>query len=106
MSTLFERMMVPCKTRVLDGNAYKDGVALDAAIVKNTSFEARIAEQQTGRSVYTITTHGALPFGSVVKRNSDGATFRVTSRDDGSSPPAEASFSFHQVSAESWVEPT
>lgn len=111
--SLIERMMTPCvmrmPTRVPDGqggqtSSYVDGESFSAAVVKNSSFEARIAEQQTGKATYTITTARALAYHDTFKRLSDAVAFRVTSKSADSEPPAEASFSFRQVSAEVWQE--
>jgi hypothetical protein len=105
MSTLFERMEKPCTMRVLDGETWVDGAKFDAAIVKNASFEARIAERDTGKAAYTITTKKALAYHDVFRRDEDGQTFRVTGSTDGSASPACASFSFLQAQAELWEEP-
>lgn len=103
MSTLFERMAKPCTMRVLEGDAWIDGEAFTAAVVKNASFEARIAERDTGKASYTVTTKRALAYHDVFRCG--GQTYRVTGAADGSAPPACASFSFLQAQAELWEEP-
>lgn len=106
---LFEQFMTPCtlkfRTEVDDGQGgqtvtYVDVAGFDAAIVKATTFEARIAEKETGRASYQITAYIDLPYHSVFVRKSDGKVFRSTSNTIDSSPPAMASFNFKQVTAE------
>ena len=76
----------------------------DAAIVKDTSLEARIAEKEGLTNTYTVTTspNAALEFHDVFKRVRDGQVFRVTSNGDDVRPPSVATFDFEQVSAEEW----
>ncbi len=104
MSSLFDRMAVDCTMRVYS-DGWSDGEAFKAAIVKNSSFEARIAERDTGRASYTITTQRELPYHAVFKRDSDDAVFRVTGGTADSSPPSAATFDFKQAQAELWEEP-
>lgn len=101
------------KKRVPDGQGgfeaiWTDGDEFDAAIVKDRSLQARVAEKQGVSSVYTITTARgvALEYHEVFRRVSDGATFRVTSDYTDSKPPNVATFDFEQVAAERWELPT
>lgn len=101
------------KKRVPDGQGgfeaiWTDGDEFDAAIVKDRSLQARVAEKQGVSSVYTITTARgvALEYHEVFRRVSDGATFRVTSDYTDSRPPNVATFDFEQVTAERWELPT
>lgn len=101
------------KKRVPDGQGgfeaiWTDGDEFDAAIVKDRSLQARVAEKQGVSSVYTITTARgvALEYHEVFRRISDGATFRVTSDYTDSRPPNVATFDFEQVTAERWELPT
>lgn len=71
-----------------------------AAIVKDSSFQARVAEKETGKASYTVTTSRPLSYHDVFVRVSDGVRFRVTGSTDDSSPPGCASFSFMQAKAE------
>lgn len=114
--SLIEEFMVSCvmvvKSRVPDGQGgfiltWTDGDSFNAAIVKNTTLAARVAEKQGVTEVYTITAPKSLglEFGEVVKRVSDGAIFRVTSNMVDSETPASATFQFGQVGAEKWVLP-
>ena len=87
---------------------WKDGAEFTAAIVKDTSTEARIAEKQGVTEIYTVTVYkGAkLAYHDVFRRVSDSATFRVTSNVTDSETPERATFQIGQVSAEKWVIPT
>lgn len=102
--TLLERKRVP------DGEggfetAWADGPTFEAAIVKDTSTAARVAEKEGVTNLYTVTTptNASLEFHDVFRRNRDGQIFRVTSNGDDKRTPSVASFSFEQVSAEEWV---
>lgn len=111
---LYENFMVPC--RMIDRNTVDDGqggftttwtegAQFRAAIVKEKTLAARVAEKQGVTEVYTITTEKSakLMFHDVFKRLSDGMIFRVTSNAKDGETPKMASFSFEQVSAEKWV---
>ena len=98
------------KTRVPDGEGgwtavWTSGAEFDAAIVMDTTMQARVAESAGMKSVYTVTTDRTLPldFHDVFRRLSDGKTFRVTSDSSDKETPSVASFQFAQVSAEEWV---
>ena len=97
------------KVRVSDGEggfttSWQEGAEFDAAIVKDTSLEARIAEKDGLTNTYTVTTsvNAALDFHDVFKRLSDSQVFRVTSNGDDKRTPSVASFQFEQVTAEEW----
>lgn len=111
---LFENMMTPCvmieKKRVPDGQGgtkteWKDGARFMAAITKNDTLAAVVAEKQGVTEVYRVTTKPGvnLEFHEVFRRESDGATFRVTSNAADSRPPEAASFAFERVRAERWT---
>lgn len=111
--TLIDSLKEPCvlmeKKRVSDGEGgwtttWVDGAALDAAIVRDTTLAARVAEKEGVSNVYTVTTDtdARLGFHDVFKRVGDGQVFRVTSDGDDMKTPDRATFSFEQVSAEEW----
>jgi hypothetical protein len=83
---------------------WREGVSFRAAIVKDTSMEARAAEHQGVTELYTVTISDDLQIGyhDAFKRLADGAIFRVTSNPADSMPPKTASFRFAQVTAERW----
>ncbi len=80
------------------------GAEFQAAIVKDSSAIAKIAEKDGVTEVYTVTVARNMPLGfhDVFKRLSDGAVFRVTSEITDSQTPKVSTFSFGQVTAERW----
>ena len=81
---------------------WADGASFQAAIVLDTSMQARIGEKQGVTSLYTVTTEKALnlQYHDVFRRVEDGKIFRVTSDGDDKKTPASASLNMRQVSAE------
>lgn len=111
---LIDAFMTDCvmldKASVPDGiggfvHEWRDGAAFQAAIVKDNTMEAKIAEKDGLTELYTVTFDKALPleYHDAFKRVEDGAVFRVTSNVTDSKTPKVASFQFGQVSAERWV---
>lgn len=97
------------KTIVPDGYGgfmptWKQGVEFEASAIFDTSVEARVGAVQGVTSLYTITTSRAinLQYHDVVKRLSDGKTFRVTSDGDDKKTPKSATLDMRQVTAEEW----
>ena len=70
--------------------------------------QAQIAEKQGIEEIFTIVTKKTvtLDYHDVVKRKSDNAIFRVTSRGIDSAAPTESTVPIVKVSAERWVLPT
>ena len=110
---LIECMMVPCvfmeKTQEPDGSGgqktvWKDGDPLSAAIIRDTSTEARIAEATGTVQMYTVTVSRSvhLKYHAVIKRLSDGETFRITSDNSGKQTPCCTALDIAQSSAEAW----
>ena len=115
--TLIESMMEDCvflnKVKVDDpGGGYKDdyqdGVTFKAAVIKNSSNEAQIAEKSGISEIFTIVTDKSmtLEFHDVLRRVSDGEIFRVTSRAVDSKAPTASTVPIAKVTAERWVLPT
>ena len=79
-----------------------DGAEFKAAIVLDSSMQARIGEKQGVTALYTVTTTKALnlQYHDVFRRVEDGKTFRVTSDGDDKKTPASAALDMRQVSAE------
>lgn len=111
MSSLLEQAMEQCtlieKRTVKDGyggytTEYYDGIDFMAAIVLDTSTQAKRAEKEGVTSLYTITTDKTLHLGfhDIIRRDSDGQILRVTSEDK--KTPISASLDMRQVSAERW----
>ena len=117
MSMLEEMMDTLCvlmnKVKEKDGQGgwvetWVEGDEFEAAVKKDTSMVARVAEKQGVTEVYTITFPKELnlEFHDVFKRKEDGAVFRVTSNSIDSKTPDIATFSFGQVTAERWELPS
>ena len=84
---------------------YTDGAEFNAAIIFDTSIEARAAEMQGVTSRYTITTGKeiTLEYHDIFRRVRDGKVFRVTSDGDDKYTPASATLNIRQVTAEEFV---
>ena len=82
-----------------------EGVPFDAAITFDTSIQARTAEAQGVKSVYTVTVDRGmrLEYHDVFKRLSDGKVFRATSDGDDSYTPSSAGLNMRQVTAEEYA---
>ena len=86
---------------------WEEGAEFDAAIVFDTSIQARTAEKQGVTSLYTVTTSRAmtLEYHDVFKRKRDNKIFRVTSDGDDKYTPPVATLDMRQVTAEEWTIP-
>jgi hypothetical protein len=109
LSEAMESCTMQDKTTVADGyggviTVYNDGAKFDAACVLDNSMQARAAEQQGVKALYTVTTNKSinLQFHDIFRRNRDGKIFRVTSDGDDDKTPASAYLNMRQVSAEEW----
>lgn len=111
--SLLEEQMEKCvllnKQTKADGyggyeTTYAEGAEFDAAIVFDTSMQARTAEKQGVTSLYTVTTQKALTleYHDIFKRLSDGKIFRVTSDGDDKKTPDSATLNMRQATAEEW----
>lgn len=111
--SLLDSAMEPCvlldKTTQKDGyggiqTVYVNGAEFNAAIVFDSSMQARAASAQGVTDLYTITTKKniVLQYHDVFKRLRDGKIFRVTSDGDDKATPASASLDMRVVSAEEY----
>ena len=84
-----------------------DGEEFNAAIVFDSSMQARQAAAEGVTSRYTVTTKRdvVLTFHDVFRRESDGKIFRVTSDGDDKFTPLSASLDMRQCTAEEWKLP-
>lgn len=114
--SLLSEYMTPCVVQVPtyteDGEGgrnatWTDGIRFDAAIVYDTSSEARIAEQERLLESYTVTTRKEvnLPYYCIFKRINDGKLFRVTSNGTDNKTPESAGINMRQVTAEEYKKP-
>lgn len=78
------------------------GAPFKAAIVLDSSIQAKIAEVQGVTGLYTVTTSRVLnlQYHDVFRRESDGKIFRVTSDGDDKKTPSTGTLDMRQVSAE------
>lgn len=97
------------KTTTPDGyggvkTVWREGAPIMAAYSFNSSTEARIASQQDINNRFTILTKKTvlLQFPDVVKRKSDGKTFRITSDGTDNHTPNTAGLDLRAVEAEEW----
>lgn len=104
-----EKCVLMNKTTAPDGyggyiTTWADGAEFKAAIVFDTSMQARVADKEGVTSLYTVTTKKALTleYHDVFRRVSDGKVFRVTSDGDDKYTPASAGLNMRQVTAEEW----
>lgn len=111
--SLLEEMRTECvlyeKNRRPDGEGgfvadWVEGAKFKAAIVLDTTIEARVAEAQGVTGLYTVTTDKKvkLEFHDVFKRLYDGKVFRVRSDGDDKFTPESATLNMRQVTAEEW----
>ena len=111
--SLVDCFMTPCvfmvPTKAEDGSGgylttWAEGEPLDAAIIRDSSAEARIAEAAGTVSTYTVTVPRSvhLPFHSVIKRLTDGKTFRITSDNAEKKTPICTVLDLAQSTAEEW----
>lgn len=110
LSEAMEKCIMLDKRTTADGyggyiTSWVEGAEFQAAVVLDTSMQARVAEKQGVTALYTITTSKAinLQYHDVFKRSSDDKIFRVTSDGDDKRTPGSASLNMRQVSAEEWV---
>lgn len=111
--SLLDEAMETCvflnKQRVDDGyggytTIWTEGAEFKAAIVFDTSIEARLAQVQGVYSLYTVTTQRdlTLEYGEVFRRKRDSKIFKVTSDGDDKYTPASAGLDMRQVTAREW----
>lgn len=83
---------------------WTDGVIIKAAIVKDSTLAARVAEKEGVTELYTITVPKGTPLGfhDVLKRENGGEIFRITSNIKDKQTPALATFQIGVVTAERW----
>ena len=99
--------LVPERTSDGEGGttvSWTDADSFTAAIVLDTSAQARIAEAAGTDEAFTVTTGRdvVLAFHDVLRRETDGLTFRVTSRGGRRVTPGSAALDMSQVTAERW----
>ena len=81
------------------------GAPFKATAVYDTSMQARIGGVQGVTALYTITTRKNvnLQYHDIIRRQSDGKIFRVTSDGDDNKTPLTAGLDMRQVTAEEYT---
>lgn len=104
-----EKCVIINKSVVNDGyggyiTQWTDGATIQAAITLDTSTQAKLAEASGVKALYTIITGRELnlQYHDVIRRESDGKIFRVTSDGDDKKTPQSAGLNMRNVSAEEW----
>lgn len=113
LSEAMEKCTMLLKSVTNDGyggyiTSWAEGAEFEAAIVFDTSIQARQAEALGVTSRYTVTTkkNMHLEYHDVFRRNSDSKIFRVTSDGDDKYTPNSASLDMRQVTAEEFSLPS
>lgn len=85
--------------------AYTDGATFRAAVIKNSTTEAIVAEKQGVTEIFTVITDKgfALDYNDLFRRVSDGQVFRVTSKIKDSEAPDASTVKIGKVTAEKAV---
>ena len=103
----FEDFRVMNKSVIDDGyggttTVYTEGATIKGAMVFNTSNEMVVARVMGYAAAYTFTVHKdiELDYHMVVRRESDGKVFRLTSNSDDKKTPDSAFLDMRQYSAE------
>lgn len=109
LSDSYEDMVMIDRVTTPDGRGgvdkrWVDGAGFRAAIVLDSSMQARVAEHEGVTGLYTITTNRSinLQYHDVFRRVRDGKIFRITSDGDDKLTPRSATLDMRQVSAEEW----
>ena len=108
-----ESMMTQCtmidKRTTSDGvfgiiEQWVDGASFNAAIIKDSSTEAILAEQQGVSEIFTVVVNKNTPlrYHDVFRRESDKTIYRVTSNTLDSEAPDASSVKVAKVTAERW----
>lgn len=85
---------------------WTEGASFQAVVVFDTSIEARRAEKEGVKNLYTITTERSitLMYGDIIRRNSDEKLFRITSDGTDKKSPMSSTLNMRVVTAEELEE--
>ena len=107
LTDFFENAHIMDKTTVSDGmggatTQWHDGAMIRVGFSANRSTEARIAEQNGIKALWTIVHTDMLEFrqNDVIRRDKTGQLFRITGNSIDMHTPPMADVQFMQVSAE------
>ena len=106
----YENFTILNKSIIDDGyggttTTWTDGATIQGAIVLDSSTQMKVAQAMGVTSAYTLTVKKniELDYHTVLRRESDGKIFRLTSDTDDKKTPASATLNMRQYSAEEWV---
>lgn len=101
--TMIDRTTVPDGTGGFT-REWADGAQFKAAVVKDNTLAARVAEKEGVTELYTVSVPKGvtLEYHDVFRREEDKRIFRVTSNIKDSETPPVATFQIGQVTAERW----
>ena len=109
----YEKFTIIDKVTVPDGyggveTRWQDGAEINGAMVHDTSMQAKTAQEMGVKSVYKLTVHKdiLLDYHMVLRRESDGQIFRLTTNSDDKKTPPSAGLNMRQYDAEEFVLPT
>lgn len=109
LENAYEDFTIINKAVVDDGyggttNKWTDGATIKGAIVFDSSTEMKVAQAMGVTSAYTLTVKKnlELDYHTVLRRESDGKYFRLTSNSDDKKTPESAGLNMRQYSAEEW----
>lgn len=82
-----------------------DGAPFQGALVYDSSTTMKVAQAAGSTSSYTLTVRKNvnLDFHTVIRRESDGHTYRILSNSDDRKTPESARLNMLQYAAEEWV---
>lgn len=109
LENAYEDFTILNKSVVDDGyggviTVWTDGAKIKGAMVFDNSAQMKIAMAAGYMSAYTLTVKKdiELDFHTVIRRDSDGVVFRLTSNSDDKKTPESAGLNMRQYSAEEW----
>ena len=109
LENAYETFTILNKSIVDDGyggvtTEWTDGATIQGAMVFDNSAQMKTAMAAGYTSAYTLTVkkHIELDFHTVIRRESDGVIFRLTSNSDDKKTPESAGLNMRQYSAEEW----
>lgn len=110
LDNAFENFTVINKVTTADGyggttTQWVDGATIQGAIVYDGSTQMKVAMAAGVKAAYTFTVRKsvALDYHDVIRRESDGKIFRLTTNSDDMKTPETAALNMRQYSAEEWA---
>lgn len=108
-----DEFVIVNKTKVDDGyggytTVWTDGATISGALAPTSQNEVAIAGAMGEKTTHTLVVakNIMLEYHEVLRRKSDGITFRVTNTDGGTYTPASAGLDLRRYRLEAWAIPT